>query len=222
MSISERFAVLLASGKGVSQRYSVLRKRIGPYAQFEICSGYASATKKVFQPHTLLQKTFFVETHKVSNPITDGDHGTTNTISMNERHLKLQYMAANYVKDEDGVIQTSPANPRMGARSSDVRTNSRTLDAGANSREEAKTRVFRPMHILDNKPSLHRLIEAYQHTIPLVGHVCHIQELAFKTKNQIMKRGIELSNGLDPQVDAMYAALGSDWKSLVAMMSSYL
>ena len=70
--------------------------------------------------------------------------------------------------------------------------------------------------ILD-KPNLHRFLELFTHTIPLFGHVRHIQELLFEGAHQPLKRGITASNGHNPELQAMEHRLSNDWKNRLAI-----
>ena len=70
--------------------------------------------------------------------------------------------------------------------------------------------------ILD-KPNVHRFLELFTHTIPLFGHVRHIQELLFEGAHQALKRGISRSNGLNAELQAMVHRISNDWKNRIAL-----
>ena len=140
-------------------------------------------------------------------------------------HFKhLQQLSKQYARKVDELVRTAPPRQRKGSF-----RKKRKLDSGASiapdseaDAYETKGTGFRPRRTLDNKPNLHRLVEAYEHTIPLVGHARQVAELAFEATHQTMKRGLEQAGGADRQLDAMLAALGNDWKSRLHLALSSL
>lgn len=68
-----------------------------------------------------------------------------------------------------------------------------------------------------DKPNLHRLLELYVHTLPMVGNISHVQELLFEGAHQPLKRAIQKSNKKDAQLQAMEHRLSNDWKQILAV-----
>jgi hypothetical protein len=73
-----------------------------------------------------------------------------------------------------------------------------------------------------NKPNVHRLLELYAHTIPAFGHCRFVEELAFESAHQPLKRAIVRSNRRDPQLAAVTAVLANDWESRLSIELSRL
>lgn len=69
-------------------------------------------------------------------------------------------------------------------------------------------------NVLD-KPNVHRLVEMFQHTLPLCPNIHFILELILERGHQELKRGIKQSNFKNPQLQAMESSLANDWKCRV-------
>ena len=135
-------------------------------------------------------------------------------LSAAKRFRKLQQLSKDYAKRVDDLLVTVPPRKRSTVPSKKRKLKgdgSVVIDADQNEVEQ-KTTGFRARKLLDNKPNLHRLIEAFEHTVPLLNHARQVAELSFEATHQQMKRGLERSGGADRQLDAMMAALGNHWK----------
>ena len=115
-----------------------------------------------------------------------------------ENNKKLLQLSTKYISNLNLLVSTTPAKVRNRGDTDNHFT-------------RVKSR-FRPRDTLDNKPNLHRLQEAFLHTIPAVGSALEIAELPFETKHQEMKRGIA-KGGPDPQITSMISAIANYWKS---------
>ena len=127
---------------------------------------------------------------------------------------RLQQLSKKYATLVDDLLKTVPTRQRSTAVSKKRKMQTEGIVTNDNDHIEMenKTAGFRARKILDNKPNLHRLIEAFEHTVPLLGHARQVAELSFEATHQQMKRGLEHSGGADRQLDAMLAALGNYWK----------
>lgn len=64
-----------------------------------------------------------------------------------------------------------------------------------------------------DKPNLHRLVEFYQHTLPLYGNTSFILELILERAHQDLKYFVKRSNQKMSHIQAMENVLATDWFS---------
>lgn len=69
--------------------------------------------------------------------------------------------------------------------------------------------------ILD-KPNLHRLLEFYQHTLPMFRNVSFILELVLERAHKDLKTSVNKSNQKKSHIQAMETVLSNDWVCRVA------
>ena len=73
-----------------------------------------------------------------------------------------------------------------------------------------------------DKPNLHRLIELYEHSLPVFGHVREFMELVFEGAHQPLKRCIAKSNNHNAHIFATEHCVANDWQGRIASLSRIL
>lgn len=69
-----------------------------------------------------------------------------------------------------------------------------------------------------DKPNLHRLLELYQNSLSVFGHVSLFQELMFETTHQPLKRSLSRRNHRHAEAFAVEQCLRKDWQVRIGML----
>ena len=71
-----------------------------------------------------------------------------------------------------------------------------------------------------DKPNLHRLLEFFFHSLPLIGHAALFRELILESGHQPLKKGILKSNNQDAHNYSMMKVLAEEWKQRLGTVCS--